>query len=115
MKTIQNPAPEENRKSPRVSISPSTVVNDAHTGEQIGHLVNLSSEGLMIVSCAPIPQGTVCQITIQLQLDSGSENLNIGVESLWSEDAHESGAHWTGMQIIDISPDQQALLEEVVG
>lgn len=114
MTSTHNRASAENRSSPRVSISHSTVVNDAHTGKMIGQLVNLSSEGLMIVSSECIPPGTVRQIVIQIELDGGTRDLNIGIESLWSADANESGAHWTGMQIIDISPDQQALLNELL-
>lgn len=114
MTTKHSPVSAENRSSPRVSVSPSTLVNDAHTGKTIGQLVNLSAEGLMVVSSECIPPGTVRQIVIQLRLDDSTRNLNIGVESLWSADANESGAHWTGMQIIDISPDQQALLDKAI-
>ena len=39
----------------------------------------------------------------------------VGAECLWCQDANESGAFWSGFQLIDISPEHQDILNSVVG
>jgi len=97
-----------------VTIPDHPQILDAHSGEILGELVNLSVDGLMAVSPACIVCGTLCQMLIPLVCNGQNVQIQVGVESLWSEDANDSGSHWTGFQIIDISPEHQAILNAVV-
>jgi len=107
--------PVDQRRNPRITIPDHPEILDAHNGTVIGRLVNLSSAGLMVTSVNCIQRSTVCQMRIPLRRGDDRLEIRIGAESLWCEDANDSGMHWTGFQIIDISPEDQQILESVVG
>jgi hypothetical protein len=105
----------DQRRSQRVTIPEHPQVLDTHSGAVIGQLVNLSSDGLMIASTRSIQRNTVYQMRIPLSRGNDRLEVGIGAESLWSEDANDSGIHWTGFHIIDISPEDQLILDGIVG
>jgi hypothetical protein len=110
-----NAEKSEQRRQRRVRIPEHPQILDAHNGKVLGQLVNLSVDGLMAVSPLCINCGTVCQVRIPLIVAGQSVEVQVGIEALWCEDANESGTHWTGFQIIDISPEHQKILKSVVG
>ncbi len=105
----------EQRRKNRVTIPEHPTILDAHSGKPIGQLVNLSADGLMIAGTQAIRCSHVCQMRIPLFREGQQLEIRVGAESLWSEDANDSGTHWTGFQIIDISPEDQAILDAIVG
>ncbi|MEN8763968.1 MAG: PilZ domain-containing protein [Thiogranum sp.] len=113
--TSLNAEISEQRRKRRVTIPGHPQILDAYSGNILGQLVNLSVDGLMSVSPAGINCGTVCQVRIPLLVGDQSVEIQLGIESLWCEDANESGAHWSGFQIIDISPEHQEILNSIVG
>jgi c-di-GMP-binding flagellar brake protein YcgR len=114
MKSKTNLDTTEQRRQRRVAIPEHPEILDCHNGNVLGQLVNLSADGLMAVSPHCIECGTVCQLRIPLIRDSETVEILIGAESLWCEDTNNSGSHWTGFQIIDISPEHQEILNSVV-
>lgn len=112
MSTSTHPA--DQRRNQRVTIAEHPQVLDAHSGAVVGQLVNLSSDGLMIASSWCIERTSVHQMRIPLTCGGEPLEIRIGAECLWCEDANESGIHWTGFQIIDISPEDQLILDRVV-
>ena len=115
MSTLTKAENSEQRRQRRVTIPEHPQIRDAHSGKILGQLVNLSVDGLMAVSTLCINCGTVCQIRVQLNVSGQPVEIQVGIEALWCEDANESGSHWTGFQIIDISPEHQKILNAVVG
>jgi hypothetical protein len=115
MSTTKITKHSEQRRQRRVTIPQHPQILDAHSGKTLGQLVNLSVDGLMVVSPMRIGCGTVCQVRISLLVDEEGVEIQLGIESLWCEDANKSGSHWTGFQIIDISPEHHAILRSVVG
>ncbi len=115
MSNFVNAERTEQRRKRRVTIPEHPQIRDAHTNEILGQLVNLSVDGLMAVSPLGIRCGTICQVRIPLIAGGQPVEVQLGIEALWCEDANESGSHWTGFQIIDISPEHQAILHAVVG
>jgi hypothetical protein len=88
-------------------------VYDATTGDHLGQVANLTSEGLMLVSQIEIPVGGVFQL--QMLLDTpidGVKKLDFGAESLWTTAPDgEKSYFWTGFQIIDISSESQDFID----
>jgi len=115
MSTSTNAEKSEQRRQRRVTIPGHPQILDAHNGSILGQLVNLSVGGLMAVSPQGINCGTVRQVRIPLLVGEQSVEILLGIESLWCEDANDSGSHWTGFQIIDISPEHRDILNSVVG
>lgn len=110
-----NTSPAEQRRKHRVTIPEHPHVYDAHSGDIIGELVNLSSDGMMLASCNQFDYGSVRQLRIPLIKGEQIVDIRVGAESLWCEDANDSGTFWTGFQIIDISPQDQLILDSVIG
>ena len=115
MSSAIEPEKSEQRRQPRVTIPEHPQILDAHSGKVLGHLVNLSVDGLMAVSAGFVHRGTLYQVRIPLLIGDKSVEIQLGIESLWCEDANESGSYWTGFHIIDISPDYRNMLQSFVG
>jgi hypothetical protein len=114
MHTPTKPNSAEQRRGPRIQIEEQVEVSDTNSGRTLGQLVNLSSEGLMLVGANCVAPGTVYQLSVPLNSSAKVEPLLIGAESLWCSDANDSGFYWTGFQIIDISPEHRAVLQRIV-
>lgn len=104
----------ENRKHPRKHLNQNWIAYDLDREEIIGRLVNISHEGMMLISQKPLEVGKI----FQLRLSAGEEPpVTLGaeslwVESLWSEPSqHDASVYWAGMQIIDISKENNALID----
>jgi hypothetical protein len=93
----------EQRKLLRHVLSGPVNIYDRVSQSFLGRLVNVHTEGLMIMGNHPFTADCIYQIDMQLpQAIGGSEMISIGVDCLWSrsEDAH---VHWAGCKIIDAS------------
>ena len=115
MSANTNTGNADQRRKQRVTIPEHPEILDAHSDKVLGQLVNLSVDGLMVVSPQCVDCGVVCQIRIPLIREGEKVEIIVGAESLWCEDANDSGSHWTGFHIIDISPESQEILNSVIG
>ncbi len=106
--------PVEQRRKTRISLPEPPVVYDAHSGETIGQIVNLSVDGMMLAGPVSIAPGTLHQLCIQVEQEDIHAQLLVGVESLWCQDVNNSGTCWTGFQIIDISTEHQEMLNTLI-
>lgn len=68
----------------------------------LGRLVNIHTMGLMIVGDVPLEEDKLYEIDMHLPQDN--QVLRLGVDCLWARAADQSGKHWTGFNIIDVSP-----------
>jgi hypothetical protein len=91
-------------------------VFDAITGEAIGHIGDLSVEGMLLVSNRAVPDDALFQVMFSLPRDGAqsSHDIEIGVHEQWSEATSFPGQYWAGFRIIDISPPDYRLLAEWV-
>jgi hypothetical protein len=103
----------EKRRGPRKRLDVQLQVSDAMTGNVVGQLSNISLEGLMLVTHAPIVDDALYQFTFQLPDSHGRLHpVEVGVHELWSERATMQGRSWAGFRIIDISPGDLLVLRE---
>lgn len=77
-------------------------INDAVTGENLGHLCDISSEGLMMISSRPVDVGMRHSLQIELPEEIGSkQSIALDAQSVWCKtDANPSlycvGFHFSG-------------------
>lgn len=98
----------ERRQHDRKTSDKLLEIIDVNSNQRLGYLVDLSAEGMMVISGEPFQMNNVYQMLIRVP--EGSPffgDIEFGAESLWSDKAHDPQKFWTGFQIIDIS-DQQA-------
>jgi len=94
---------QDGRGSNRVEVSELIHVVNRRSGENIGQLVNISEQGLMILGDSALPDYSILQLQLILAADSEIEPINIGAESLWCNSSGDGGQHWIGFYIIDVS------------
>lgn len=94
----------EQRKELRKIANQVLEVSDQVTGTLLGKVVNISSEGLMLLSNEPIATGSVYQLDLKLpRVINNHSMINFGAEAIWSTQAAQPGSYWTGFRIIDAS------------
>ena len=103
---MDRPNPQERRKAERRSLTYYLPVINDDTQQVIGHLIDMSTKGLMIDSKNPIPSG----IDYNLRLDL-TENIwhrpiiRFVARSKWSRpDSIQPYLYNAGFEIIKISP-----------
>ncbi len=89
-------------------------VIDSITGRSLGHIGNLSGDGILLTSPLALPANTLYQVSFRLSAKTGlsTRSIEIGVHEQWGEAASAPGQFWTGFRIIDISPEDQQHLNE---
>jgi hypothetical protein len=110
------------RKHERHSLRDSVRVIDKSTGQSVGTVANLSLEGLMLVSSAPLSADCIYQLSLTIAesvlpgLDGGTHEIPLGVDCLWSSPAKSASAsaYWSGCQIIDISESDFELIKKLI-
>ena len=111
----QNNAPGELRSKVRIDVPDVVSVADRQANRDFGQLINISEEGLMILTSEPIAENTIFQLSLTVPgKEGGSEMIEIGVECLWCNESNNEGQFWAGFYIIDISEqDQERILRLV--
>lgn len=100
------------RRSVRKRVSESLQVIDFMTGSPLGRIGNLSTDGLMLISPRALAERHVYQVQFPLPGSvAAAPRLDVGIQCLWSEAASGEHSHWTGCQIISISPAFQDMLD----
>lgn len=101
----------EQRKQQRKQIATRLPVIDVNTGNVVGDLANISSEGFMVLARTPLPTGSVFQLSAALpKVMRSVDTLYFGAECLWCNAAESPGHYWIGFHLIDISPQDQEVL-----
>ena len=105
----------DQRREARRPVAAEVEVTDANTGAFVGYLVNLSSEGLMLVGEVEVLPSSVFQFRISLpEPVGGLAELLVGVESLWCQRGEDPRHFWCGFQIIDIAPEHREVLGTLI-
>ena len=106
----------ENRRSRRKRVKLGIEVTDALTGQLIGHVGNLSADGMLLIANRPVPDNALFQFSFDLPDARGvARHFEIGVHEQWSEACTYPGQYWAGFRIIDIGPDDYRALSDWVG
>lgn len=105
----------DKRSHPRRLCNTRIDVLDVDSNEVIGSLVNISLSGFMLITQKALPENYVFQFLVVFTA-SGQEKITIkvGAESLWIQEVEDSEQRWVGFHIIDISPQDSALLGQLL-
>ncbi len=103
---------EHRRAKRRHPDQPVHVINTM-TGEPIGQIGNLSSDGMMLIAHREIRPDALYQFSFPLHRERGAPvEIEAGMHEQWSEPASVPGQHWAGFRIISIGVEDQELLTE---
>lgn len=106
---------EEKRRTPRKIANEVLKVFDTNTGDYLGRIVNITTEGFMLIGENPIENNSVFQVDMVLaEARFGKDRISFGTESLWCSQANLPNHYWTGFQIIDISIPSSEFIESLI-
>jgi hypothetical protein len=104
----------EKRKSIRKVADEVLEVSDKITGSLIGQVVNISADGLMLLSHEPIVTGSIYQLEMKIPNANGARNpITFGAEAVWTTEASQPETFWTGFRIIDISSESELSIDQL--
>jgi hypothetical protein len=109
-------AMNEHRRSKRKRAHHAIQVGNAITGQLVGHVGNLSIDGMLIITNRKLPEDALFQFNFQLPSGATAQphQLEIGVHEQWCEAANVPGQFWSGFRIIDIGPEDYSVLYDWV-
>lgn len=92
------------RTQPRIELNQTILIHDVINGGVFGELVNVTTEGMMIMTERDIPTNAIYQLSLQLPVPICElETIDLGAECLWCRDESHFKRHWAGFHIIDVS------------
>ncbi|MBU2885352.1 PilZ domain-containing protein [Gilvimarinus agarilyticus] len=95
----------EGRKIERQGVSQSIDVYDNIHDVYLGRVVNIHSDGLMMMGDQPFQEDCLYRLDLHLSAPvNGRNSVQLGVDCLWVRNAEDNGKHWAGFSIIDASP-----------
>lgn len=107
-----NVASIDQRRALRKRANFTAVVTNVITGEPIGHLGNLSANGMLLISTRPPRSEAIYQVSLSLPgLGSTPQSIEVGIQEQWNEAAATPGQVWAGYRIVAIDDADAALLD----
>ena len=87
-------------------------VTDQETGQIIGHAVNISNEGILLISEKPIKTGFLFQLKMFLPEKIGdSRHFEFSAVSKWSREDENPDFYNTGFQLNNVSTEAVLVIE----
>jgi hypothetical protein len=106
---------EEKRKIERRHLFYYLAVIETKTGKRIGHAVDISNAGVMLISEEPIKTNTIFSLRMFLPENiGGSRNLEFSAESRWCKKDVNPDFYITGFQLIDIPEAGIPVIERLI-
>lgn len=105
------------RRLKRHTIEDGVLVRDEVSGKDIGKLVNMHSEGLMVMGDVALVPENLYQLSLYLpEPIDGHAVVGLGVDCLWVRDSGSDSMpmYWSGCQIIDCSTDARRVIEKLI-
>ncbi|HWU77485.1 MAG TPA: PilZ domain-containing protein [Rhodanobacter sp.] len=103
------------RRAERKRTPANALVTDVITGQQIGHLGNLSRTGMLLITDHAPRSEALYQVSVALPATGRSllqsQPIEAGIQEQWHEHAASSGHIWAGYRIIAITDTDAARLE----
>ena len=105
----------DQRRIDRKILRPPVLVFDAMSGERVGQIGNISSQGLMVICPNAVDEGLLFQLNFTLPADDRTtRSFTIGAHCLWCSEAESTGTYWAGFEIMDITEEDAEILEDAV-
>jgi hypothetical protein len=103
------------RAQERKELNQVIAIHDIINGHALGELINISSNGLMLISEKLIETSSIFQLSLQLPATiNGKDSIEIGVDCLWCRKAENFNRYWAGFQIIDVSQETSEIINILI-
>ena len=103
------------RRAERKRVTFTAIVTDVISGQPMGHLGNLSSTGMLLISSSAPRSEALYQVSLPLpasgRLLTQSQPIEVGIQEQWHEPAASPGQIWAGYRIVSITDADAARLD----
>jgi hypothetical protein len=105
----------EQRKLQRRDLISYLRVYGEDPGKPIGHLVDITTEGIMLISEDPIETGRVFRLRMVLPAEiDGKREVLLTAESRWCSEDENPAFYDTGFRLTEFSPEQTKIIEHLI-
>ncbi len=105
----------EKRKLKRRHLIYYLTVLEKDTDRVIGFLVDITTNGIMIMSEFPIKNETVLHLKVLLQTEmSKKEYMHFDAKSVWCERSINGYSYDTGLELLDVDPKDFSEIEKII-
>ena len=106
---------DERRTRKRVYMMFYSRIRDRQSGDLIGHLVDLTPEGMLVVSETPVEIGRVLFMQMELPDDiSDKQFLKFDAQTAWCHKDVDPSFYDLGFQLVDIAPEDLAIVRRFI-
>jgi hypothetical protein len=103
------------RKFPRMPLKVYLKLFDQKTGELIGYLVDVNSQGLLVTSEASIETNVMFRLRLELPTEiEGSLSFLFSATTIWSEKDRETTFYNTGFRLENVTDKDKKIIEGVI-
>jgi hypothetical protein len=90
-------------------------VYDANTRQQIGNLVDITPQGIMVVSDHPLPEDKNTRLRMELTAEvSEKPFMEFSAHSKWCEPDIIPNMYNTGFEILDLSSEDAEIIQHII-
>lgn len=105
----------EKRKFSRVHLIYYLRLFDRKTGELIGNLVDLTTEGLQLISETPIEPGKILEIRMEFPEELyGQQQIPINAEVVWCDHQLDPDLFSVGCRLLPVTPSQFTTIRKLI-
>ena len=87
-------------------------ITDRHNGRVLGYLVDLTSQGALLVGDLPLVKGEV--FSLRMDMPEGfvpGDRMDLDAKAVWSGPDIEPNFYRTGLQLVNLSTQDAGILE----
>lgn len=104
---------KQQRRLTRYMVDAQIDVLNQMTGEVIGSVMDIHTEGLMLVGLVEVDCIYMVRLVPQEQAHRVGD-IELGIDCLWSSSLEQGESCWAGCRIIDASPEAVAKIERLL-
>lgn len=106
---------DDRRRHPRHTTQLQLEIYEAHSGQRLGRLADLSLDGFMLFSETPQEQDKVIECVLRpAEPIAGLEQISFAADCLWSRPGADGQHSWAGYCIIDMADEHADKLQQLL-
>jgi hypothetical protein len=106
---------DERRNRKRVYVMFYSRIRDRRTGELVGHLVDLTPDGALVVSETPKDAGVTLPLQMELPDDvSARQFLIFDAQVAWCRPDVDPSFYDMGLSLLDVAPEDLAVIRRFI-
>jgi hypothetical protein len=91
-------------------------VAERNTDRLVGRLVDVTTEGMMLISSEPIEMNRVFQLTLDLpeEMDGGPREVGLEARSLWTKKDANPDFLLSGFEFVTVAPEDLLTITDLI-